>query len=65
MYETYERLHNEVLSITKKVEGSYADEQEMFNLIQSLDCEFELAVKTIHRLEKLIITKEMENYNIK
>lgn len=65
MYEAYERLHNEVLLITKKVEGSYADEQEMFNLIQSLDREFELAVKTVHQLETLIIAKEMENYNIK
>lgn len=65
MYEIYENLHKDVISITKDMESCGVDEKEMFELIQALDHQFEQAVKMIHRLETLIIAKEMENYSIR
>ena len=65
MYEIFENLHQDVKSIEKDMDNGCADKHEMLELILSFDHQFEQAVKMIHQLETLIITKEMENYSIR
>lgn len=64
MRKTFDELHKKAISIAKDMDNGCADEKEMFNLIQSLDYRLKQAVENIEKLEKLIILKEIENYNI-
>lgn len=62
--EEYNKLHEKSLEIAEAADNGNKDFDAMYNLISEYDYTLKLAFQYIAKLEKLIISKELEMYNI-